>query len=497
MAWIKAMKGRRPHASGRPTRARHLQVLFGVLTGLLVTATVLFNVVMVQLGERYGLTVDLTANAAFEVGPETQSVLQRLDRDVAIFVLATEDAFGGNTYFAQAQRIIEQYPLQSSRVTLSYVDYAFDPTFASRYPDLALSEGDVLVTSGDRVKQLQLSDLFNYDYTEGGGLRIQSSRAEEALTSSILYVLSDEQVRVAVLEGNGMADMDAFTELLADNNYDVTPVNLTTGELGDDYDLALLLGPRIDLSEAALSKLDAFLYNDSRYGKTLFYTADVAQETLPNLEVFFSEWGIVIDDGVVFETTAERTFQYQPYYPVADYVDEDYRDRLLDPSAPVLMPLARPLTLVYETRDNNTNEVLLQFSETSGVRPAEAADSFSVDQAERWGPMPALVLAGKRIYGTTGFVEASSHLVFSASTAMLDAPSIQSTSLANSEYLLNLLNDLCERTDVVAIPPKSLGGNALAITTAQSSTLGILLAGVLPLGTLATGIVIWLVRRYQ
>ncbi|MCJ7548971.1 MAG: hypothetical protein MUQ30_04745, partial [Anaerolineae bacterium] len=143
------------------------------------------------------------------------------------------------------------------------------------------------------------------------------------------------------------------------------------------------------------------------------------------------------------------------------------------------------------------NEVLLQFAETSGVRPSEAIDSFSVEQAERWGPMPALVLATKRIYGTTGMTQFRSNLVVSASTAMLDSFSIQNTSLSNSEYLLNLFNTLCERTDVVNIQPKSLAGNTLSITTAQISTLGILLAGVLPFAILATGIVIWLVRRYQ
>lgn len=497
MQWIETLTRRRSAASNSYMKARQLRLLFGLLVFFLVAATFLINLIMMQLGERYTLTLDLTANAAFRAGEETRSLVQDLAQDVEIYVLAAEDAFGGNPYFLQAQRMMEQYPRLSPRVRLTYVDYVFDPTFASRYPDLTLSEGDVLIVSGDRVKQLKLTDLFNYDYTEVGGLDIQSSRAEEAISSAILYVVSGEQVRVAVLTGNGMADMVAFNQLLTDNNYEVTSVNLATDAIGDDYDLALLLGPRIDLSEDALRKLEAFLYNDGAYGKTLFYTGDVTQDALPNLETFIREWGVIIEDGAVFETTAERTYQYQPYYPVAEYVDEEYRDQLLDPSAPVLMPLSRPLSLLYETRDNNLNEVLLQFTETSGVRPAEAVEGFSVDQAERWGPLPALVLASRRIYGTTGLIQYRSNLVISSSTAMLDGQSIQNSSLANGEYLLNLLNTLCERGDVVTIQPKSLAGNALAITTAQTSTLGILLAGVLPLGILATGVVIWLVRRYQ
>ncbi len=504
MKWIQ-VRNRQPEGQGHNPLSRlrstvpTLPTLFAVLLCLLVTGTFLINFVAMQLGQRYNLAVDLTANAAYKPGEETKALLQNLDSasgDVDIFVLATEDAFSGSSYFLQAQRMIEAYPRLSSRVNLTYVDYVFDPTFASRYPDLDLSQGDVLVVSDDRVKQLKFADLFNYTYTENGALKIESSRAEEALTSAILYVISGDQVRVAILTGNGMRDMPVFTRLLTDNNYELSQVNLTMDTL-DAYDLALLLAPQMDLSEDALRKLDAFLYNDGAYGKTLFYTADVTQDSLPNLETFLKEWGLIVGDGAVFETTAERTYQYQPYYPVAEYVDQTYRDQLIDPSAPVLMPLARPLDLVYETRGANANEVLLQFTETSGVRPSEAVDSFSVDQAERWGPIPALILASQRIYGTTGVIQARSNIVLSASTAMLDAFSIQNTSLANSQYLLNLLNSLCERTDVVNIQPKSLAGKTLSITTAQASRLGILLAGVLPLTILAMGIVIWLVRRYQ
>jgi len=498
MKWTLARRQESPAETQGPVQARrNLKLVVSVLLSLLVVGTFLINVVVMQLGERFMLTVDLTANAAYEAGEETRAMVQSLDQDVEIYVLATEDAFGGSPYFLQAQRMIEQYPRLSPRVRLTYVDYVFDPTFASRYPDLTLSQGDVLVVRGDRVKQLQLSDLLNYNYTQSGNLTIHSSRAEEAVTSAILHVINPNQARVAVLTGNGMADMSAFTRLLTENDYDVAQVNLTMEALDAAYDLALLLGPRIDLSEDVLAKLDAFLYNDGAYGKTLFYTADVTQDVLPNLEVFLKEWGIVIGDGAVFETAAERTYQYQPYYPVVEYVDEAYRDRLIDPSSPVLMPLARPLDLLFVTRANILNEVLLQFSETSGVRPSEAVDGFSVDQAERWGPMPALVLASHRVYGTTGVIQFRSNLLVSASTAMLESFSIENTSLSNSEYLLNLLNSLSGRADTVTIQPKSLAGNTLSITTAQASTLGILLAGVLPLVILATGIVIWLVRRYQ
>jgi hypothetical protein len=417
--------------------ARQRRYLFSLLVCLLVIGTLLANSVAAGLGERFHLSYDLTSNAAYRPGDETKAVLRNLDADVEIFVLAAQDTFTSSPYLVQARRMMEQYPGLSPHVRLSYVDYAFDPTFASRYPSLTLSEGNVLVVSGDRVKQLQLAQLFNYTSGETGSLSIQSSRAEEALTSAILFVTGDRQLRVAVLTGNGVASMPAFGQLLEDNNFQLSDVNLTLGALDDSFDIALLLAPEADLAEDVLKKVDAFLYNNGAYGKTLLFTSAVTQGSLPNMNAFLKEWGVVVGDGAVFETTAARTYRYQPYYPVAEYVDEAYRDRLKDSASPVLMPLARPMELLFATRDAYYNEVLLEFSDTSGVRPADAVESFAVDQATRRGPMPALVLASKRIRGTTGVTQFRSNLIVSASTGMLDAFSIQNTSLSNSDYLLS------------------------------------------------------------
>ncbi len=160
--------------------------MYVALLCLLVIATVLANVVASNLGKRYDLTFDLTANAAYRAGDDTKTMLASLDQDVNIYVLATRDSFGGSPYLVQAQHMIEQYPALSPRVKLTYVDYVSDPTFASRYPDLTLSQGNVLVTCGERVKQLKLVDLFNYTYSQSGQPTILSSRTEEALTSAIL-----------------------------------------------------------------------------------------------------------------------------------------------------------------------------------------------------------------------------------------------------------------------------------------------------------------------
>ncbi|MDO4572448.1 MAG: GldG family protein [Clostridia bacterium] len=470
-------------------------LLFALLMALLVVIAFLFNAVMSTLSERYQLSADLTANAAYEIGDDTKAVLDLLTEDVSLYVLSGEGGFDGNAYLVQARRIIEQYPKYNGRVRLSYIDYTADPTFAANYPSLTLSSGDILVVSEKGLRQVPLANLFNYTYNASGSLTVESSRAEEALTSAILSVITEDPVTVAFLTGNGASeDTATFQTILKDNGFEVVTRNIVTDELSD-CEILVLLAPMTDLSEDALKKLDDFLYNGGDYGRTLLYAADVSQPELTNVAAFLREWGISVDDGAVFETSEARAYSYQPYYPLAAYESEEYAALLKDRENPVLLPLSRPLTALFEFRDNRYVETLLAFYETAGVRPSDADDGFTASQATRWGPMPALTLSSIRLNGAEGTL--CSNLIVSASSAMFGASGMANTSLANAEYTVALFNALTERENVVSIEPKSLAGNTLGISTAAASRWGVLLCAALPLAILGAGVTIWLLRRYK
>ena len=276
------------------------KILFIILILLMMTSTVLLNIFAVKFEKRFDLVGDLTANTAYKVGDETKAVLNQLTKDIEIFVLADESEFVGDSYLEQANRMIREYDKNSAQISLSYVDYTLDPTFASKYPEFTLTKGDILITSGDNTEQISLADMFNYEQTADGNLAIASSRAEEILTGAIVNAISEKRIRVAMLQGSGAVSMDALTSLLDKNGFVLDQVSLATGNLDQSYDIAVLLAPQQDLSETALETLDRFLYNDGAYGKMLIYTADVAQEQLPLMEAYLKEWGVSIGDGRCF-----------------------------------------------------------------------------------------------------------------------------------------------------------------------------------------------------
>ena len=480
-------------------KLRQTKLYFWVLIIILILSVFLLNFVLGLFHERYPLSIDLTSNQLFDISEESKELISTLKDEIQIHVLAKEADFeGSSTYMAQVNETIRQYDKLGKTITVDYVNYVADPTFASKYPDVVMSHGDILVTCGEKYRVITTKELFNYTYDSKGNAAVASSKADQVLSSALLHVTSDEQVLVNILTGNGEYTMPSFESLLKNNNFEVNSKNLVTEDLDANCMLAVLISPHNDLSAEVINKLDKFLYNKGEYGKTLLYTADAEQKPLPNLEAFLKEWGVEIGDGAVFETKESRVFNYHPFYAVADYIDETYQGMLRDKTTPMLMPLSRPLTVLFDYRNNNSTTLLLQFGESSAVRPSNAPDSFNQADAAVRGPIPALVLASYSVTDkATGKIQKKSNILISGSSGMLDAYSIDNSSLSNSEYLLSVFNTLAERDEPIKIQSKTITGNELNITTSTANWLGLIFALLIPLAIFAIGIGIWLYRRHK
>lgn len=475
------------------------KLYFWILMIILVLGVFMLNLVLSLADERYELGIDLTENKLFDISEESKALIASLQDEVQIHVLAKEADFtGSSTYMAQANAVIRQYDKLGSTITVDYVNYVADPTFASKYPDAVMSHGDLLVTCGSKHRVIAAKELFNYTYDSKGNSTIASSKADQVLSAALLSVTGGEQVTVNFITGNGEYTMPSFEALLKNNNFEAAAKNLVTEDLDSGCKVAVLISPHSDLSPEVIDKLDKFLYNQGEYGKTLLYTADAEQKPLPNLEAFLKEWGVEIGGGAVFETKETRVFNYHPFYAVADYVDETYQGMLRDMTTPMLMPISRPLSVLFDYRNNNSVKVLLEFGKTAAVRPADATDSFTQADATVRGPIPALVLASYTVKDKeTGKAEKQSNVLVSGSSGMLDSYSIDNSSLSNSEYLLNVLNTLTDKQETIKIQSKTITGKELNLSTAAANRLGLIFALLIPLAIIGAGIGIWLYRRHK
>ena len=215
-----------------------LKGIFILIILLCLVAVVLINVIATVLDSRYNLSIDLTKNHLFELDKATIEYISSLEKPVHIQMLAKEETFVEvSTYNAQANEILRQFEKNSKAITLSYVDYIKDPTFPSKYPDLKMKHGDILVSSGEAHRLIETESLFNYTTTATGQIAIASSKAEETICAAILNVTSDETIKVSVLTGHAEYTMPSFVKLLENNNYELVLQNLITEDINPEAKL--------------------------------------------------------------------------------------------------------------------------------------------------------------------------------------------------------------------------------------------------------------------
>ncbi|MCL2035601.1 MAG: GldG family protein [Oscillospiraceae bacterium] len=468
------------------------------ITAIAIAMIVVLNMVVTSLSERYILSIDLTENNLFSISEESKSFLRNLDKDVTIYVLSSEEAFlQGNVYSVQANEVLKRYALESPRVHVEYVDLLRNPAFESRFPDLQLNPNTILVTSGGKVRDLTPYQLYNIESYQGQ-MMIASSQAEQAMTSAMLNVTSDKTVGVAFLTGHNETELPTLQALFELNNYTVTHTNLLTEEIDPESVIAVLAAPKRDLDEDALKKLDDYLSNDERLGRTLVYFSSIEQpepSDMPNISAFLRDWGIAVENSVVFEASLNKVAAFNMYAPYTEYAEAEYSEATASRNLWVFMPFSKPLSVVFESGNSISTEVLLAFSQTSGVLPEDAEADWQPSESDLTGPTPALVLARQIRYdGTT---QLRSNVAAVSSVFAVSSDALSATSTGNGDYFINLFNKLSNREDIVNIQSKAIGGKELGIQSEQALVLALVFVILLPLAVLIYGVVVWLRRRHR
>lgn len=467
---------------------RSLHLIHTLQVAVAVLLVIAVNVVAVQLAGRYPLSLDLTANSRYALSDAADAFLSGLDKPVRLYVLANEEAFAqASTYTTYAATLLKQCAHYEA-VTVAYVDYTRDPTFSAGFSDLQLAENAIVVECEDRAVSLMVSDLFQYSYSASNEIQV-TAIGEEKLASAITDVLYENHARALVLTGNGAQPAEGLQQLLDANGFEVGQASLAMAALDAETDLLLLIAPTTDLTADQLSALENWLYNNGQYGKTLFYAADVTQPQLPGMESLLKDWGVSVDDGAVFETSAARTSQNQPFFATPEIVSVDYADAFGSAAAPLVAPMARPLTVRFARQEGYSTQTLLQFSDTSGVRPSDAASGFTAADATRWGPIPALVECQLQVG------EKTSRIFVSSSASLVDSTILEGNAFLNRQFLLKLFSDLGGGVDLVNFVGKKLTDDTAYIPTATANAIGIAVGIVLPLALIGTGVLLLIRRR--
>lgn len=490
----KRKKRKNPFAS-RNFRKGSFAVVF---TCIVIVAVIVLNILVNVIQSKVpSLSIDMSGQNLYELSESSKEFVRSIDEEVTIAVLAPEDIYTqADTNFNEANILLKKYTAENDKIKIEYIDLSSNPTYINNYPNENITSYSYIVSCGDKYKYLDVSnDLFTIGYDAStGSSYVESSNVESAVTSAIYFVTSDNQTKVAVLNGfssdsdSDSSNLSTFTSLLKSNNYEVEEINLMTEDIPEDASIAILYQPTADLTEEAVDRISNYLSNNAETAKNLFYVPPYIKVDSPNIDSLLEEWGMSIGQGLVADTDSSYMPYPGDYYcSVYDYNGDTYTDGLKDNSKYLIGAYLRPVII----EDTSKVTALAMTSQSSALRSFDADDDW--DPSEH---IEGSFNAGA-VSTRTGD-NANSNLIVWGSELSFNTAFLNSSTFNNSDYFVNLFNTVTDREDSgITIESKSKESTELGIMSDQINVLGPIFTYVIPVLTIIVGLVIWIRRRHK
>lgn len=493
------------------------------ITIIFIALVVVVNIVVGLIIDRFPANLDLTSGNLYAIGDDSKKVLNDLKTDVKITVIGSEEQLSSaSAYYKQVAEIIDQYQKNSNKVKLKYIDLDKNPDFANQY-DEELASYDVIIESNLRHKILSINnDMLGYEYNGQKmsasdaqyysmyyGYQIETvSYAEEEITSAIMYV-SDENPAIVEFITAGDVTTDYYTtlknEILDKNAYTVEDVNILTGELNSEAQIAILTLSS-DLTAAEVSKLEAFLDNNGKSGKALVYIASEKEYDTPVLDEFLASWGIEVGSSYLKETNSNYYYQneYNLYNKIVSF---DYATDFDQSKVEYPVVFVHPVNQLFIEQGDITTTALITTNSTATLKTQEefenelgaSGEVVSNTASEKTGTYNTAVLSSKTNYSNN---EAKSYVITFGTEYMFNDIAWSKSYVALNEgahytsyYLLSTFNTLTGKTGGITIVSKKFATEQMTLTAAQSSILGWTFVLVIPAAVVIIGIVIFVKRK--
>lgn len=476
------------------------------VTVIVIVVVVLVNVVLSVLSERMNMSIDITSDKAFEISQESIDYLATVNEPVEIVCMSDELEFSTSNYvfFKQAYEVLKKYTIYSDNVTLTFVDMTENPTYANKYQELYkgdISEYSIVVSTDKRIKVLSIQDLYNVEMNNYYEQTITSSKAEQELTSAIMYVTDPDPMNAVFFNSEtGGSSYDNVYNMLSSNGYNVSEINPLVDPIPEDADLIVINAPLNDYDEELVQKLYDFLDNNGQLGRNLIYIADYSQNSTANIDAFLAEWGISVGNGVVGDSNMNNTSSASSYV-IGNYIntaDNEYAANVSDPSLPVLSYYARPISLAFDTKDNRRATALITTDDTAFVLTDElqAALQNGENVEPEYASYTTMAIGSKYVFNDANETVFSNVLVV-GSSAMLDKGITEKTYYNNGDYFVSTLNEMTGKTAGISIVAKDLTTKTFEMTQSIYNTCFITFVIVVPLAVLVCGMVVYLRRRHK
>lgn len=464
-------------------------------------------------GWKYHHRFDLTRSRIYTLSETSLNVLKKLDRDVeAVVLLSPQD----RQIYDPVKELLDRYAAASPRFKVRHLDLEKNPREAQQLVQkYGIKSAGVVIASGNDRRAIDKADLADFDFSGmqmGQAPQMTGFKGEQLFTGALVQMTEGHKPKILFTTGHGEASLDdqnptglsTVPEILGRDNYNLEEwASLGKPAVPDGTDLLVIPGPKSSFLQPELDAISAYL---AKGGRVLLLLDPVLGQGTGLVQTGFGPWlqsfGVRLGDDIVVDPSNPLPFFGPETIFAKSYGEHPTTKPLQQAGLPVLLTLARSVgkagegnaaydvtSLVEtspagwgETNLSNLNQVGKDAADLAGpvslgvVVTPKGAGAEEAEKPEAGKPAPSrtrLVVVGDSDFANNQLLRANE---------------------ANSVLVLNLLNWLVERDELVGIPPKKTEQTKLTLTDDQLKSVWLLIA-MLPLFAITLGVWMHLKRR--
>ena len=418
------------------------------------------------LANQNNKSFDTTANKRFSLSDATKKTLQGLKNDVTITY------FDKTTQFETARATLDRYRDASGKIKLNFIDPEKKPEIAR----LAHVQtfGSIFVDNEGTKKHEEAKSLTEEEIT--GALK-------RSMTSSVrtaCFVSGSGESSIADTEREGYSRFKDYLEKSSVKTKEL-PL-LQKAEIDKDCTIVVIAGPTHDYIPPVRDAIKKFV-DDGGKALVMFTPAigdrGGATEGEPNLEKMIADWGVTVDNDLVYDVGPYAQV-FGEAAPVVGHYESHPITREMGRSATVF-PLSRSLNITA----GKGIEKLFETSGTSYMK-TDLHPPIKLDpDKDKKGPFTL---------GAAGTVNGKSRVVIVGSSSWISNSAL-SYPTANKDLALNMINWLTADESLISIPTKEPEDRRIMLSRNQMNMIALSSVIFLPLLVVLSGVAVWWKRR--
>lgn len=452
-----------------------------VITVIVLVVVIVLNLMVTKMD----IMIDLSSDAKYTLTDDTKNMVKATNDKVTLYYMVSE-----GKEIDLIKKVVDQYGKLQGNVSVIKKDPIVYPSFAKQYTEDDVSDNDVIVVNetNKKSKHVKQSDMApaTMDY-QTYQQTYETLDAEGQITSAIQAVTSTETKKLYFTSGHKEQELaNSFKELLSKSNINVEESRTDNLEkVPEDCDFLLINGPEYDLSDKEYQIVKAYLENG---GKAMFFLNSEAKDTnLTNYYKLLADYGVQVQNGFVVESKDNCVQALTVVRPTAESHDITAD---VSETKPVLLPINKPLAVISEVRSTLKVEPLFTSSAESFARVDTSIQSTTKTENEAAGPFTLAAAV------TDEYRDKTAKLIVFGSFEAANESFVASEQYGNRSVMVNAVNWLSDsETKTLSIPTRSIKETYVEVPAGDRIFWTVLLVGVLPLGFLAGGFVIWYRRR--